>query len=78
MLYQHPRQWRTDLRAQQSSAFDFVETELSAGPQGNIHLAVVFVLQYPQRYRPGIRVLDVDEQEVFERGHVGFRTAGQF
>lgn len=78
MLYQHPRQRRTNLRAQQSSPFDFVQTELSAGPQGNVHLAVVLVLQYSQRYRPGVRVLDVQGQEVFERGDVSFRAAGEF
>lgn len=76
MLYQHPRQWRADLRAQQGSPFDFVETELSARPQGNVRLAVVLVLQHPQCHRPGVRVFDVQGQKVFERGDVSFRAAG--
>lgn len=76
VLNQHPRHRSPDQRAQQSFSLGFVHTELGTRPQRYVHLAIVLVHQSPQHCRPGVRVLDIVEQKIFEPGYLGIRATG--
>lgn len=65
MLDQHPRHRRSDLGSQQSLPARFIHAELGAGPQRDVLLVVVLVLQNLEHGRPGSWVFDVEEQDVF-------------
>ena len=76
VLNQHPRHRSPDLRAQQSFSLGFVHAELRTRPQRYVHLAIVLIHQSPQHCRPGVWVLDIVEQKIFEPGYLGIRATG--
>lgn len=61
VLYEQPRYWTTNLRTQKCFSFGFVHAELSAWPEGDVHVAIVLVHQSFQGDRPGVLVLDVEK-----------------
>ena len=76
VLNQHPRHRSPDLRAQQSFSLEFVHAEVGTRPQRYVHLAIVLIHQSPQHCRPGVWVLDIVEQKIFEPGYLGIRATG--